>query len=177
MFVLLQVVEVLGRHLEHISCTFAIARSNEWCVEIEVAVLVEVRVNRHRHIVTNAQDCTEGVCARTQVSYCAEVFPTCTFLLQRIGIIAVTEDLDACSLNLACLTCGWTLYEFADNTKACTSRDALQCLLIEVAVIAHNLHVLDCAAIVEGNKEDAFTASLRANPTFHANVLPIFRAL
>ena len=146
-------------------------------MEVEVAVFVEVGVDGHRHVVTDAQDGSEGVCARTQVCYATQELPACAFFLQGISVVAVAKNLDTCGLNLACLTCCGALHEFAYNAKAGTRRDALQGLFVEVSLVAHNLHVLDGRTIVKGNKEDAFASALRANPSLDVDVASVCCAL
>ena len=60
-FVLLEVVEVLGRYLEHVSCSFTVAGSYERCVEIEESMLMEIGMDSHSHVVTNAHNGPKGV--------------------------------------------------------------------------------------------------------------------
>ncbi len=124
-------------------------------MEIEVSVLVEIGMDGHCHIVADAQNGTEGVGTGTQVSYGAEVFPAGTFLLQGISVVAVTQNLDGCGLNLAGLTGSRTLNQLTFYTEASTSGNTLYGLLGEVCLVAHDLNVLDGASIVQGNEEDS----------------------
>ena len=59
--VLLQVVKVLRCNLEHLTSSLAVRCSNEGRVEVVVAVLVEVGVNGHSHVVANTHYGTECV--------------------------------------------------------------------------------------------------------------------
>ena len=90
-------------------------------MEIEIAMLVEIRMNRHCHVMADAEDGTKGIGTRTQVSYRAEVFHGETFLLKRVLLrISCAIYLDAICLNLRRLPLTHRLYErtFAANTTA-----------------------------------------------------------
>lgn len=53
-------------------------------MEVEVAVLMEVSVDSHRHMVADAEYGAEGVGARTQVSYRAQEFHRESLFLERV---------------------------------------------------------------------------------------------
>ena len=61
LLVLLQVVEVLGGHLEHLSGTLTVAGGNQRCMEIEEAMLVEIVMDGHRHVMTDAHHGSERI--------------------------------------------------------------------------------------------------------------------
>ena len=148
LLVLLQVVEVLGSDLEHLAGTFAVAGGDEGCVEIEIAVLVEIGVDGHGHVVANAEHSTKGVGSGTQVCHGAQVFPAGTLLLEGIGVVAVTENLNGGGLYFAGLSCGGAFHELSHYAEAGTCGDAAERFLVEIGVIAHYLNVLDGASVV-----------------------------
>ena len=166
LFVLLQVVEVLGGHLEHVAGTFAVAGSDERCVEVEEAVLVEVGVDGHRHVMADAHHGPEGVRAQAHVGVLAHIFKGLSLLLHGVGGIARAEDFDLRGLDLHSLSGGGALYELSFDADAGSGGDELHRGLVEVLVFTHNLNVLDGGAVVEGDEEDAFGAALGTHPTF-----------
>ena len=157
----------LRGHLEHVAGTLAVARRDERRVEVEVAVLMEIGVDGHRHVVADAQDSAEGVGAGTQVGHRAEILPRGALFLQGIGVVTVAENLDGIGLYLAGLTGGGALHEAALHTDAGAGGDALHGLLGDFGLIAHNLYVVDGAAVVEGHEEYALAAALGADPTLN----------
>ena len=95
---LLQIVEILGCYLEHLACTLAVAGCDERCMEVEIAVLVEVCVDGHSHIVAYTHNGTERIGAQTQVGVLSHVLKRLTLLLHRI--VAATESVYLNALTL-----------------------------------------------------------------------------
>lgn len=89
--VLLQVVQVLCRHLEHVAGNLAVACCDEWRVEIEKSVLMEIRMDSHCHVVADAHDDAEGVGAQTHVCMLTHVLERLSLLLHRV--VAATESI------------------------------------------------------------------------------------
>ena len=164
--VLLQVVEVLGGHLEHVAGTLAVAGGDERRVEIEEAVLVEVGVDGHGHVVADAHDGTEGVGAQAHVGVLAHIFKGLPLLLHGVVGIAGAEDLNLRGLNLHSLSTSDALHELSFDAEAGTSSDEFQQLLIELLCIGDDLDVLDGGAVVEGDEINALRAALGTHPTF-----------
>ena len=84
LLVLLEVVEVFGSHLEHLSCTLAVTSGDDWGVEIEESVLMEVLVDSHCHVVANTEHSAEGVGTWAEVCDGAQILHAQAFLLQWI---------------------------------------------------------------------------------------------
>ena len=82
--VVFEVIQVLGRNLEHLARTFAVRSRDERGMEVEITVLVEIGMDSHSHIMTNTEDGAEGVGTRTKVRDGTEELHTQSFLLQRI---------------------------------------------------------------------------------------------
>ena len=175
--ILLQVIQVLGCHLEHLASAFAITGSDERGMEIEISMLVEISMDSHRHIVTDTHHGTKGIGTETHVSMLAHVFKSLAFLLHGIVASACSQDFYLLRLNLTCLTCSRTLHKFSFHAEACTCGDLLQHLFTEIGIIPHNLHILDRGTIVQSNKENAFAPTLGTYPTFHANISAEIRTL
>ena len=103
--VFLEVVEVFGGHLEHLSRTLAVRGCDDRGVEIEESVLMEVLVNSHRHIVANAEHSTEGVGTWAEVCDGAQVLHAESFLLQWILLwVGCAVHFEFGELNLYRLT-------------------------------------------------------------------------
>ncbi len=81
---LLEVIEVLGSHLEHLSCSLAVGSRDERRVEVEIAVLVEIGVDRHSHVMTDAENGSKSVGTRTEMCDCAQELHAQSFFLQRV---------------------------------------------------------------------------------------------
>ena len=141
--ILLQVIQVLGRYLEHISCSLAITSCNQRGMEIVEPMLMEIRVDGHGHVMANTHDGTKNVGAKAQMGILAHIFESLPFLLHRI--IATTKAIyrNLRTLYLRSLSLCRTLYERTCYTYASSSRDILQRCLVHTTSIHHNLDVLD----------------------------------
>ena len=160
LLILFQVIEVLGGHLEHITCPLTVRSGDKRSVEIEETVFVEVGVDGHRHIVTYAEHGTKCIGTGTHVSHRTQIFPRSTFFLQRIGVVTDAQHFNVTGLYLASLTSRRAFYQDSVYTQAGSCGYLFQYFCIEVGVVAHHLHILDGAAIVEGNEEDTLRATL-----------------
>ena len=118
--VFLQVIEVLGCHLEHLACSFTIARSDKRCVEIEKATVVEELVNGNRHVVADAEHGTKGIGAQTQMRILTHILKALSLLLH--GIVASTRaiNFDALALYLHGLSLSLAFYQFTYDMNAGT---------------------------------------------------------
>ena len=151
--VLLEVVQVLGGYLEHLSGALAVRGGDERRVEIEVSVLVEVGVDSHGHVVTDAEHSAKRVRTRAQVRNGAQVFHTQTFLLQRIFLgVGSAEHLKLRQLYLHRLSGTLAGNQQSCGTDACTGSYRFELLLAELAQVGYNLNVLDGRAVIEGNE-------------------------
>ena len=177
LLVLLQVLEVLGGYLEHVACTLTVRCCDQRCVEVEEAMLMEIGVDGHCHVMTDTHHSPKGIGTQTHVGILAHHLEALTLLLHRIGIVAEAIDLQGSSLDLTALSCTLALYECSNGADAGTSRDILQQLLVELSGVNHHLNVFDGRTIVEGDKVDCLRAAVRAHPTLHADFLAIFCAL
>ena len=143
-FILFEVIEVLGCDLKHLAGALAIRRGNQRRMKIEIAVLVEIGVDCHRHVVTDAEDRAKRVGARTQVCYRAEKLHTQTFLLQRIFLrIGGAIDLQLRQLDLHGLTCSLALYQNTRGGDTRTGRNGFQLFLAKLLQIRYDLNVLN----------------------------------
>ena len=98
--VLLEVVQIHCRDLEHLPCTFTVRSRNERSMEIIETLVMEELVDSVRHIVADAEHCAKGVCSRTQMRYCTHELHCLSLLLQRICIVTCTQELYLCRLDL-----------------------------------------------------------------------------
>ena len=69
-------------------------------MEIEETMLMEIGMDSHRHIVTNAHHSAEGIGTQTHVGILTHCLKALTFLLHGIVIATETIDLKLGSLNL-----------------------------------------------------------------------------
>ena len=170
LLVLLQVVEVLGRDLEHVAGTLAVRGRDERRIEVEEAVLVEIGVDGHGHVVADAHDGTERVGAQAHVGVLAHVLEGLALLLHGIVGTAGAQHLNLCGLNLHGLAAAHALHEVALHAEACAGGDELHQLIVEAPGVGHHLYVLDGAAVVEGYEIDALRAATGAHPSFGAHL-------
>ena len=143
LLVLFEVVEVLGGHLEHLACAFAVAGGDDGRVEIVEAVLVEIAVDSHCHVVADAHHGTEGVGAQAHVGVLAHIFEGLSLLLHGVVCAAGAVNGDGRGLYLHALSRALALYERAFNAEACAGGDLLEGFFVELLHICHDLHVLD----------------------------------
>ena len=176
LLVLLQVVEVLGGHLEHISSAFAVGGGDERRVKIVEAVLMEIGVDGHGHVVANAHNGTEGVGAQAQMGVLAHGLERLALLLHGIGIVAETIDLEPGGLDLAGLTGALTLNQNALGTNAGAGCDVLEQLFVELRRVDDHLNVVDGGTVVEGNEVDGLRRTVGTYPALHADFLAEFCA-
>ena len=73
-------------------------------MEIDEAMLMEIAVNGYCHVVSDAHDAAEGVCAETQMRMLAHVFEGLALFLHRVVGGAGAEELKLLALQLHCLT-------------------------------------------------------------------------
>ena len=146
-------------------------------MEVEEAVLVEVGVDGHRHVVANAHHGTEGVGAKTHVGILTHHLERLALLLHGISVVAQTVDFQLRSLNLTSLSGTLTLDQRTLGTNAGTSGNLLQQLLVKLLRADHNLHVLDGRAIVQRNKVYRLARAVGTHPALHAYLFSIVRTL
>ena len=145
LIVFFEVVEVFGCHLEHLSCTFTVRSGNDWSMEIEETVLVEVVMDCHCHIVTNAEYSTKGVGTRAQVRDCTQVLHAESFLLQWILLwVGCTINFEFGQLNLNGLTATLASNEMTSSRDTRTCCNWFEILLWELCQVHYDLDILDC---------------------------------
>ena len=164
--------------MEHLACSFAVTRCDQRRMEIEIAVLVEIGVDRHRHVMTDTEDCTKRVRTRTQMRDCAQELHRQTFLLQRIFLrISRAIYLEVRQLDLNSLTCTLALYQDTRRRDTRTGRHGFETLLIKFLQIHYDLDVLNRRAVVERDERHAFVAATATNPSSDVDLCPEIGAL
>ena len=167
-----RVGEVERSDLKHLSSPFGIAAGDERRVEVEEATIVEELVDGESHVVTHAEDGTEGVGARAEVSDGAQVFERVSFLLQRVfERVRLAIDGDVGGLDFDGLPFALALDEVADGTDAGTRGDALDERLVKAREVNDYLYGVDGAAVVECDEVDVLVAASGTNPTFDVDDL------
>ena len=164
--VVLKFVEVLCGYLEHLSSTFCIGSRDERSVEIVVSMLVEIRMNSHCHVVTQAKDGSERVGAWTKMSNRAQVLHTQSLLLKRVKIrVRSAINFQFGQLDFYVLTSSLRGYKHSccRNTRSCSN--GFQLLFTEVGQVHNYLYVLYGGTVIEGYKTDLFVAATATNPT------------
>ena len=97
-----------GRHGEHGTGAFCVARGDNRRVDILESTLLEKRVSREGSSVPNSINGTKGVPSNAKVCNFAKVFKGCTFFLQGIRRgVGGTEKLNAGRLHFNRLTNRW----------------------------------------------------------------------
>ena len=141
--ILLQVIEVLGGYLEHLSGAFTVGCRDDGGMEIVEALLMEEGVDGDGHVVTDAEDGSEGVGAGTQVGNLAQELHGVALLLQGIGVVTAAKHLDFACLNLGLLTGTYRFGQFTVHTEASAGGDFLEHSFVKVGQVNDNLHVVD----------------------------------
>ena len=80
-FILLQIIKVLGSNLEHLSRTFTIRRCDNRCMKIEKTTFMEELMDSDSHVVADAAYRSKCIGAGTQVSDLTKKLHRMTFLL------------------------------------------------------------------------------------------------
>ena len=80
-FILLQIIKVLGSNLEHLSRTFTIRRCDNRCMKIEKTTFMEELMDSDSHVVADAEYRSTCIGAGTQVSDLTKKLHRMTFLL------------------------------------------------------------------------------------------------
>ena len=115
-------------------------------------MLMEIGVDGHRHIVTDAHDGSESIGAKTHVGILTHHLEALSFLLHRIGVVAETVYLQLRSLDLTTLSCTLTLNQYTFCTDTGSRGNILQELLVELCRVNDDLHILNGRTIVQGDK-------------------------
>ena len=113
-------------------------------MEVKESVFVEVLVDGNGHIVTNAEDSTEGIGAQAQVGMLTHVFKGLTFFLHRIVRRAGAQYFNLCSLYLAGLSGSRALGELSVHAETGSGGDLLEKVGIETIRVGHHLNVFNC---------------------------------
>ena len=126
-------LEFLNKMIDKgLSGSFAVAGGNQWCVEIEETMLMEVLVDGNSHVVANAHHSTESIGTQTEVCILAHHLKRLAFLLHGISVIAETIDFQGLGLNLTALTSTLTLYQNTSGTDTYTSGNLLEHFFIKL---------------------------------------------
>ena len=165
--VLLQVIQVLGGHLEHITGTLTVTGSDQRGMEIEEAMLMEIGMDSHRHVMTDTHHGTKGIGTETHMSILTHHLKRLSLLLHGIGIVASTIEFQACCLYLTGLSGTLALHQGSHSTNAGTCGHLFQQFLIKLAWVYNHLHVLDGRAIIQGDEVYSLRTAMRAHPSFY----------
>ena len=166
-FVFLQVIQVHGGHLEHLSGTFAVGSRNDRCMEIEESFFMEELMDSDRHIVADAEHSTKCIGTRTQMSYLTQEFHGMTFLLQWICIVASTQHFDFTSLHFHLLAGAYRFHHFTVHADTSAGSNQFQHLFIKISQIYYDLQIIYCRTVIQCDKVYLFATSTGANPSFH----------
>ena len=111
-------------------------------MEIEVAVLVEVGVDGHGHVVSYAEDGSKCIGTRAQVRDSAQVLHGEAFLLQGVLLgVGGAVHLQFGELYLDGLSGALRLNEYAGGGDARACGDRLELVLRELGEVDNNLYV------------------------------------
>ena len=130
-------------------------------------MFVEVLVNGHGHVVAYAEHCAKSVGAKTHVGMLTHVFETLPLLLHGIVGAAGAKHFNVGGLHFYVLSGALALNQRALHTEAGTRGDEFEEFGIKLVGVGHYLHVVDGAAVVEGNKVHRLAATTGAHPSFY----------
>src|SRR5574344_920202 len=160
-------VQVECGDLEHLAGSLSITGCDKRSVEIIESVLMEIGMDGHRHVMTDAEHSPEGVGTQKEVGMLAQELHGVSCLLQGIIGTARTEHFDVGTLYLHILTGSLALYQFAVDTDACSCGDVFDYILVEMLYVDDNLYILYCRTIVKSDEIDCFAASAGTHPPFY----------
>ena len=104
LIILLKVIQVLGGHLEHVTCSLTVTGCDKRCMEIVESMLMEIGMNSHSHIVADTHHGSESIGAQAHVGMLAHILEGLPLLLHGIVITAQAQHLNIGSLHLYSLT-------------------------------------------------------------------------
>ena len=167
-----RVVHIQCGDVEHLSCTLAVAAGDDWGVYINKATFVKEFVDCKCCNRTHAENCAEGVGARTQVCDGTQKFHRMTFFLKRIIRGGQSFDHNLICVDLIRLFCfrghnertlynnGSTNVEFTDLIK-----------IIHLIAFKYDLYILEGSTIVQFNKAQVFGCTDGSDPSGHSQLL------
>ena len=161
------VVEVKGRHREHLARTLGIGCGDEGSVQIYEALGMEIFVDCEGHLAAEPEDCAEGVGSGTHVRHCPEVFEGGVLLLQGIAHgVALTVDGNLLCLDLHALSATHGFHELAPDAYAGSGADSGK-FRSGLGVLVHDhLDVLDCRSVVQGYEGYLLVPAFCSHPSF-----------
>ena len=139
-------------------------------MEIEETMLMEIGMDSHCHVMTDAHHSTKGIGTQTHVGILTHHLKRLSLLLHRIGIIAHAIKFQTCCLYLTTLSCTLTLNECSNSTDTRTSSDIFQQLFIELRRINNHLNILDSRTIIQGYEVYCLRTTMRTHPAFHTDL-------
>ena len=170
LLILLQIIQVQRRHLEHLSGTLAIGSRNDWCMEIEETPIVEELMYRVRHVMTDTEHGAKGIRTGTQMSDLAQELHRMPFLLQRIHRgIGRTIHLNLGGLNLHALPFSLRTRQDSVYAHARARGNRLQELIAKLIHVYDNLYVMNGRSIVQRDKTYLLAATTRTHPSPHVH--------
>ena len=159
-----QVLQIQRGHLEHLARALRVGPGDDRGVEVIETTVVEVLVDGKRHVVTQPEDGAEGVRTRTQVRDLAQELERMSFLLQRIRLIRVTEDLDRLRLDLHGLPRSLRSDQLARRPDAGAGGHALDQLLRKLRHLGDHLDAVDHGTVVHRDERDLLVPAPGPDP-------------
>ena len=177
-FVFLEVIEVLGRYLEHLSGTFAVRSGDKRCVEVEVSVLMEIGVNSHGHVMTDTEYSSERVSTRTKMCDSTQELHGKAFLLQRILFgISSAVHFEFGELNFYILSCALRRHKDTGRGDARAGSNGFELFFRKLCQVHNDLYVLNCRTVIERDEVYGVIAATTTHPATDVNRLVEILAL
>ena len=169
-FILLQIIEVHGRHLEHLTRTFTVGSCDQRCMEIEEPSVMEKFMNGISHVMTNTEYRTECIRTWTEMSDLTQELHRMAFFLQRISIrIGRTVNFYFSSLDLHILAFSLRLHQRTVYTDTRTCCYRLQKFFAQLVHVYNDLNIIYCRTVIQGYETNLFTTTAGTDPSFHVN--------
>ena len=130
-------------------------------------MLMEVSVDGHRHVMTDAHHGTEGIGTETEMSILTHILETLTLLLHWIITAAESVNLNAFALNLYALTGTLALYQSTYYADASTCSDLTELILIDLGWVDYYLNIINSRTIVKSDKIDCFATTMGTHPSLY----------
>ena len=169
-FILLQIIEVHGRHLEHLTRTFTVGSCDQRCMEIEEPSVMEKFMNGISHVMTNTEHRSECIRTWTEMSDLTQELHRMAFFLQRISIrIGRTVNFYFSSLDLHILAFSLRLHQRTVYTDTRTCCYRLQKFFAQLVHVYNDLNIIYCRTVIQGYETNLFTTTAGTDPSFHVN--------
>jgi hypothetical protein len=160
-------------HTEQLPGAFAIAGGDDGCVYPGKAVVVHVTVNGLSETMAQTRDGTDGIGARAQMGYFAQMLKGMAFGRDRVGlrIVHPTHNFNALRLHLDALAFALRFDQLTNSDDGATGGQVPDFLLvIRQGLVCNNLDGIEARTVVQvDEREPMFGVTTRSHPSLQCH--------